>query len=70
MQDTSRVPTGIPHEQETPAPVTTTMRLLFANVVDNEVRARRVDGSVDATLESKVTVMVAVLPQNSDGSVT
>jgi hypothetical protein len=33
------------------------MRLLLANEIDNELSVRRVDGSVDATLGSRVTVI-------------
>ena len=50
--------TGIPHEQETPAPVTTTIRLLFASAVESEVRIRRVEESVAAMLGSRVTIIL------------
>jgi hypothetical protein len=55
----SRPRTGIPQEQEIPAPVTTTIFLLLA--IDKEISesARRVCVSVAASSRLRVTVMVA-----------
>ena len=49
--------TGIPHEQEMPAPVTTTMRLLFATESERLLRVRRATGSEDDAARSIVVIM-------------
>lgn len=51
--------TGIPHEQEMPAPVTTTIFLHFATESERLARARRVDGSVCNLSRLRATVMIA-----------
>ena len=50
--------TGIPHEHEIPAPVTTTIRLLFATAKDRLDNARLVGESEDdASKERVVTIL-------------
>lgn len=58
--------TGMPDEQEMPAPVTSTIRLLLATVSDKSTKARRVDCSLCALARSKVTV-IAVRAEPSGG---
>ena len=50
--------TGIPHEQEIPAPVTTTIFLDFATDSEMSERARLVEESVARESKLRVTVMV------------
>ena len=49
--------TGIPQEQEMPAPVTTMMRLLFATESERLARVRRATGSDDDVARSSVVIM-------------
>lgn len=51
--------TGIPQEQEIPAPVTTTMRLLLTKVLETEARARRTDASDAAFSRFNVVMGIA-----------
>ena len=53
--------TGIPHEQEIPAPVTTTIRLLFATANDKFKSALLTDASFAPASNGSVTGMVGVL---------
>ncbi len=47
----------MPHEQEMPAPVTTTIRLLLATESDRLASVRRATGSDDAAVRSSVVIM-------------
>jgi len=51
--------TGIPEEQDIPAPVTTTIRLLLATASDNWLNARRDIGSEEAV--SRLSVVIGIL---------
>lgn len=51
--------TGIPEEQDIPAPVTTTIRLLLATASDSWVNARRDIGSEEAV--SRLRVVIGIL---------
>jgi hypothetical protein len=51
--------TGIPHEQEMPAPVTTTIRRLLTRALDKEVKARRVDASLVPSSIFNVVIGIA-----------
>lgn len=52
--------TGIPHEQEIPAPVTTTIRLLFVTASDKFRSALLTDASLAPVSNGSVTGMVGV----------
>jgi hypothetical protein len=47
----------MPHEQEMPAPVTTTIRLLLATESERLASVRRATGSDDAAARSSVVIM-------------
>jgi len=54
------VPTGIPHEQEIPAPVTTTIFLLLTTESEISKRVLLVEESVARASRLRVTVIVSV----------
>ena len=53
-----RLQTGIPHEQDMPAPVSTTIFLLFATEREMSDSARLVTGSVCSPFRLRVKVMM------------
>jgi len=51
--------TGIPQEQEIPAPVTTTIRRLLTTALDKAAKARRVDASLVPSSIFNVVIGIA-----------
>lgn len=53
--------TGMPQEQDIPAPVTTSILLLFATERDMSERERLADASVGISARSRVTVILLMM---------